>query len=213
MVALAVVLVVVGAATLVWVMSARPQPLTVGGAATASGQVVATPLGATPLTTGSATAATPPIAASDVSQVVIDVAGKVRHPGLYRVPPGSRIDDAIRAAGGALPGVSLISLNLAARVSDGQQILVGVDPPTPIPVPASPGAAGTSAASGTGGLVNLNTADLTTLQNLPGVGPVTAQHILDWRTQHGRFTSVDQLQDVSGIGPVKFAGMKDQATV
>ena len=209
-IATAVLLVVVGAATLAWVMSARPRPLTVE---TAPGGTVATPLLDAPGTTGDATA--PPAVSASVSasasaEIVIDVAGKVRHPGLYRLAPGARIDDAVKAAGGALPGVSLTSLNLAAKVSDGQQILVGVSAPT-----ATSAAGGTAPTAGDSspGPVNLNTADLNTLQNLPGVGPVTAQHILDWRTEHGSFRSVDQLQDVSGIGPAKFAAMKDQATV
>jgi competence protein ComEA len=146
--------------------------------------------------------------------VVVDVAGKVRHPGVYRLPVGSRVDDAVRAAGGALHGVRLDSLNLAARLVDGQQVAVGVPPAGG--AAGGAGGAGQSGAAPPGGAtgdVNLNTATSEQLQSLPGVGPVLAQHILDWRGQHGRFTSVDQLQDVSGIGPAKFAAIKDLVTL
>jgi competence protein ComEA len=147
--------------------------------------------------------------------VVVDVAGKVRRPGLYRLPPGARVDDAVRSAGGALAGVDLSSLNLAAKVVDGQQIAVGI--------PGSPGGAagaavggsapgGGNAGSAGGGPVDLNTASLEQLETLPGVGPVLAQHILDWRSAHGRFATVGQLNDVPGIGDVKFAALKPLVT-
>ena len=145
--------------------------------------------------------------------LVVDVAGKVRHPGVYRLPAGSRVDDALRAAGGALPGVDLTMLNLAAPLADGQQIAVGV-------AGASAAAPAAGAASPTGGdqagggaLVNINTADQQQLESLPGIGPVLAQHILDWRAAHGSFGSVEQLQEVSGIGSAKFAQLKPLVTV
>jgi competence protein ComEA len=144
--------------------------------------------------------------------VVVDVAGKVRHPGLYRLPVGSRVDDAIRAAGGARPGVRLDGLNLAAKLVDGQQVAVGVAP-APNAGGDGTGAGATGSDGPAGGPVNLNTAGLDQLQTLPGVGPVLAQHILDWRTQHGSFSSVDQLDDVTGIGDVKFAALKSLVTV
>ncbi|MCU1658655.1 MAG: ComEA family DNA-binding protein, partial [Pseudonocardiales bacterium] len=138
--------------------------------------------------------------------LVVDVAGRVRHPGLYRLPEGSRVYDALRAAGGALPGVELASLNLAARLTDGQQVAVG-----------RPGASPTSAPSGgavSGGQpVNLNTASLDQLESLPGVGPVLAQNILDWRAGHGQFSTIDQLREVTGIGAVKFAALRPLVTV
>jgi competence protein ComEA len=150
--------------------------------------------------------------------VVVDVAGKVRRPGLYRLPEGARVDDAVRAAGGSLRGVDLSSLNLAARVVDGQQILVGIGGGVGVGggagvggPGAAPGAAmsRSAVAGGTAAaMVNLNSATLDQLESLPGIGPVLAQHILDWRTQHGQFATVDQLQDVSGIGPAKFAALK-----
>ncbi len=151
-------------------------------------------------------------ASGSAAQVVVDVAGRVRRPGLYRLPADARVDDAVRAAGGALPGVNLASLNLAARVVDGVQIRVGL-PGAAVSGPAGsasrPGGAGTPVAAS----VDVNTAGSEQLQALPGVGPVLAQHILDWRNQHGQFTSVAQLQDVSGIGPAKYAAIKDLVTL
>lgn len=130
-------------------------------------------------------------------EVVVDVAGKVRRPGITVLPAGSRVADALQKAGGARPGVDLTALNLARVLVDGEQILVGVEPP--------PGAAaavlGTSTAvPGTGGLVSLNAADQTMLESLPEVGPVTAQAILAWREENGGFTSIDELLEVDGIG-------------
>jgi competence protein ComEA len=155
--------------------------------------------------------------------VVVDVAGKVRHPGLYRLTVGSRVDDALTAAGGPLAGVNLSSLNLAAKVVDGQQIAVGlagagggVGGAGGAP-PDGGGSAGGGGPAGGGGAagapVNLNTASLDQLETLPGVGPVLGQHILDWRTAHGSFTTIDQLRDVTGIGDVKFANLRPQVTI
>jgi competence protein ComEA len=130
--------------------------------------------------------------------LVIDVAGRVRHPGLVRLPAGARVADALVAAGGALPGVDLSTLNLARTLADGEQVVVG----SPGPVPAGgPPASG----SGQAGPVDLNTATIDQLDTLPGVGPVLAQRILDWRTAHGRFSSLDELSEVGGIGAKKLA--------
>jgi len=132
---------------------------------------------------------------------VIDVVGKVHRPGLYRLAAGARVDDAVRAAGGAIAGTDLSGLNLARKVSDGEQLAVGV-PATPSPSPTD----GTAA-------VNLNTASETELDALPGVGPVLAEHIVTWRTTHGPFSTVDQLRQVSGIGQAKFADLRPLVTV
>lgn len=132
--------------------------------------------------------------------IVVAVQGQVAHPGLYRLPSGSRVADALDAAGGALPGVDLSYVNLARKISDGELILVGVAAPSD--QPGTPG----------GGKVNLNTATLAELDTLPGVGPVMAQHIVDYRAQHG-FRSVDDLRHVPGIGDAKFAQLKDLVTV
>jgi competence protein ComEA len=140
---------------------------------------------------------------------VVDVAGKVRRPGVATLPAGSRVVDAIRQAGGARPGVDLTSLNLARVLTDGEQILVGVAPAPGVAASASsqPGA------SPGGALVNLNTATLDELDSLPGVGPVTAQKILDWRTAHGSFTAIDELLEVDGIGEKTLADMAPHLTL
>lgn len=152
-------------------------------------------------------------------QLVISVAGKVRRPGLVRVRDGARVADAIAAAGGPLPRVDLTSLNLARRVADGEQLLVGVVPPPGAepaggaagPAGGAPGQAG--GASAPGGKIDLNRATVEQLDTLPGVGPVTAARILDWRTHHGRFTAVEQLREVEGIGERRFGQLRSLVTV
>ena len=138
---------------------------------------------------------------------MVDVAGKVRRPGIAVLPAGSRVVDALKAAGGARRGVDLTSLNLARPVVDGEQILVGVAP--------AAGVAGSlgSPAPAAGRLVNLNTADQPTLETLPGVGPVTAEAILAWRTDNGGFTSVDELLEVDGIGEATLADLAPLVTL
>ena len=189
--------------TAIWLAAQRPHSLAVPARPSIAG--AASPVGSSALappvapSVASASPSTPPV-------IVVDVAGKVRRPGLYRLPPGSRVDDAVRRAGGALRGIDLSSLNLAARVVDGQQILVGRS--VAAPVPAS--SAGLSAAAA--GPVSLNSATLDELEALPGVGPVLAQHIIDWRSAHGGFSSVEQLNDVPGIGEVKFGALRSLVT-
>lgn len=142
--------------------------------------------------------------------LVVDVAGKVRHPGVIQLPIGSRVIDALRKVGGARPSVDLTTLNLARPLTDGEQILVGR------PAAATGGVAGAaSAASPTvpGALINLNSATQEQLETLPGVGPVTAQKILDWRSAHGRFSSVDELMEVSGIGEKTLARLAPYLTL
>jgi competence protein ComEA len=143
---------------------------------------------------------------SSASVLVVDVAGKVRRPGIVELPPGSRVVDAIAAAGGARPGVSLTSLNLARLLVDGEQILVGVD--VPAMGGAGPMAGAQSTADGAISPVNLNTATAEQLDTLPDVGPVTAQAILQWRLDNGPFSSVDDLLDVSGIGEATMADLR-----
>lgn len=145
-------------------------------------------------------------AGSADGQVVVAVAGKVRKPGLVRLPAGARVDDAVRAAGGLVPGASSGLLNLARRLVDGEQVLVGIDPPA--------GAAGPTGSGGpAGGLLDLNAATVEQLEGLPGVGPVLAERIVEWRTEHTRFGSVDQLREVSGIGESKYSAIKSKVRV
>lgn len=144
--------------------------------------------------------------ASAAGEVVIAVAGKVKKPGLVRLPVGSRVADALQAAGGARPGVDVSVLNLARKVVDGELIMVGASAP---PVAAAPTGAGAAAQ----GPINLNTATLADLDTLPGVGPVLAQRILDARTAQGGFTAVSDLRKVDGIGDSRFEQLKDLVTV
>jgi competence protein ComEA len=135
--------------------------------------------------------------------LVVDVAGAVRRPGLYRLRSGSRIDDAIAAAGGPKRKAQLDAVNLAAPIADGEQIVVP-GRGAAAGVGASPPAAGSSPSAP----LDLNSATLEQLENLPGIGPVTAQKILDYRQQHGAFHSVEELQGVPGIGPAHMAQLK-----
>jgi competence protein ComEA len=121
--------------------------------------------------------------------VVVHVAGAVRHPGVYRLPTGSRVTDAVRRAGGLAPGAVEDAINLAARLSDGQQVVV-----------PGPGARA-SAAAGSDGPISLGTATVEQLDEVDGIGPVTAQEIVDFRDQHGGLSSIEQLDQISGIGP------------
>ncbi len=150
-----------------------------------------------------------PGAVSGGEEVTVDVAGKVRRPGIAVLPPGARVVDALEAAGGARRGVRLTSLNLARPLVDGEQILVGV-----AMLPGVVGSIGTSpGVEPTGALVNLNSADETLLETLPGVGPVTAAAILGWRTEHGRFTAVEELLEVDGIGEATLAEIAPHVTI
>ena len=157
----------------------------------------------------SAEATSPPGGAASsgapaAGELVIDVEGKVRHPGIVTLPAGSRVHDAVAKAGGVRGKVDTSTLNMARVLTDGEQILVGVEP-----VPGDPSAGGTSA---TGARISLGTATLEQLDTLPGIGPVTAQAILDHRSEHGPFTSVDDLLDVKGIGEATLADIRDQVT-
>jgi competence protein ComEA len=141
--------------------------------------------------------------------LVVDVSGRVRRPGLVRAKPGSRVADVVALAGGALPGVDLTGLNLARQVVDGEQILVGIPGGAPVGTPGAVSSGGASPAAP----IDLNAATAAQLESLPGVGPVLAQRIVDWRTEHGRFTSVDELQEVTGVGQKKFESLKPHVRV
>ncbi|HEX4820040.1 MAG TPA: helix-hairpin-helix domain-containing protein [Acidimicrobiales bacterium] len=148
-----------------------------------------------------AAASTAPPSSSVGALVVVQAAGAVQHPGLYRLAPGSRVDDLVTAAGGFAEGADANRLNLASLLADGQKIYVprvGEEIPSDV---------GSSSASGGGPTssqpLDLNQATLQQLDALPGIGPATAQAILDYRSQHGRFRSVDDLLNVRGIGDAK----------
>jgi competence protein ComEA len=166
----------------------------------------------------SASAATPPPAAISVSgddgggggRVVVDVSGAVRRPGVYRLSAGERVADALRRAGGATRRADLTQVNRAAKLEDGRQILV------PVRAPAGAAAAGSEAAAPgatPSAPLSLNTATLEQLETLDGVGPATAQKILDYRKAHNGFGSVDELDQVPGIGPKRLAALRDHLRV
>ncbi|MFV2102652.1 helix-hairpin-helix domain-containing protein [Micromonospora sp. LOL_024] len=194
------VLVVLGAG--IWTWRSRPQVEPV---------VAVTSAAVTPEPTGlvgdpSAVPAEPP-----TGELVVAVAGKVRRPGLVRLPSGSRVADAVDAAGGALPGVDVTMLNPARKVNDGELILVGV--PAPPPPAGAPPVAAPGSDPGPGARVNLNTATSAQLETLPGIGPVLAQRIVGYRDQHGGFRTVGDLRQVSGIGDARYEQLKDLVTV
>jgi competence protein ComEA len=137
------------------------------------------------------------------TRVAVHVTGAVRRPGVYRLPGWARLDLAVRRAGGATRSADLAGVNLAAKVADGQQVVVPARPEGGSAVET--GATGPADAP-----VSLNTATLEDLDELDGIGPATAQKILDWRKEHGGFSSVDELKQVSGIGPKRFEALKEK---
>ena len=179
------------------------------------------------VSTATAPAATAPAAAAPTGPapvgengavVVVHVVGHVRRPGVRQLAAGSRVADAVTAAGGATSGADLSLLNLARLLLDGEQVRVPAhgDPPETTPgggTGAGGATGGAGSSGGTGAMVSLNTADATALDTLPGVGPVLAQRILDWRAEHGRFTSIDELGEVSGIGEKLLAQLSPLVTL
>lgn len=227
--ALAVVLLIAVAFAVHHFWSARPQAVRAPVARHATA----------PVPSGTMSMAGAPSAAP-ARRVVVDIVGKVRRPGVHRLPQGARVADALRAAGGVLSGADTRTLNRARLLVDGEQIVVG-GPAAALAgadgqagagagtgAAAAAGAAGASGAAGSAvaagasgaagassgagaaaaGPISLNSATAAQLDTLPGVGPVLAQHIIDFRTQHGGFTSVDQLQEVNGIGDRRFADLR-----
>ncbi|MFG2994356.1 helix-hairpin-helix domain-containing protein [Streptomyces sp. NPDC048257] len=173
--------------------SARPRAVTVP-AVVAPGAVPA--------------AATAP-AVAPAARIVVDISGKVRDPGVRRLPAGSRVEDALAAAGGVRPGADTTGLNRARVLVDGEQVVVGA--PVQPPVGAAGGGPGPGPGSGQGpgpGPLSLASATVAQLDGLPGVGPVLAQHIVDFRTARGGFRSVEELRQVDGIGERRFAELR-----
>jgi competence protein ComEA len=197
-VALAVVGVLAAVFAGVIYLRARPVAVPVGASGASSASLASQPV-----------SATPPLAspAAPAASVLVDVAGRVRRPGVVRLPAGARVADAVRAAGGPLTRKDLGLLNLASRLTDGEQVVVGL-----------PAGAGAGAVAGTVGPtdgssaapapVDVNTATGEELDTLPGVGPVLARRILDYRAAHGAFHSVEELAQVPGIGPSKLADLR-----
>jgi competence protein ComEA len=138
----------------------------------------------------------------EAGDLVVDVTGAVRRPGVYRMPAGSRVDDAVERAGGPEPRAELEAVNLAARLADGQQVVVPEQAPGGAP-------AGTAPAS-EGGPISLGTATVAQLEEIDGIGPVTAADIVKFRDDHGGLSSVEQLDQVPGIGPATMAALRER---
>ena len=192
------VLVITLAGAGLWYSRSLPKPVQI---ASSAGPVVAGQVAGAASASASASASAAPI--------IVDVTGWVHDPGVYEFVTGDRVIDAVERAGGAKPGADLSILNLAAPLTDGTQVVVSKE-----------GAAGAVGATGssTGGttapaLININTATATEFETLSGIGEVLAAAIVDYRTENGPFTSVDELEDVSGIGPSTLDEIRDQVTV
>lgn len=184
--AVAVVLVVAVGFAVQQYGAARPRPVTAPAVVAPAAAALPTPTVAR--------------AGPGAGPILVDVSGKVRDPGVRRLPPGSRVEDALAAAGGVRPGTDTTGLNRARVLMDGEQVLVGA----PAPPPPSTGRGGPAA-----GPLSLGTATAEQLDGLPGVGPVLAQHIVDFRTVRGGFRSVEELRQVNGIGERRFADLRE----
>lgn len=158
----------------------------------------------------------PVAAAPSRSEVVVHVVGAVRRPGLFRLPEGTRVADAVRRAGGASRRADLSGINLAAPLVDGTQIVVPLRVQGAAPAPGGGGIAGSDVGVGTGVAAgrkpSLSSATADELESLPGVGPITAQKIIDYRAEHGPFRTIDELDAVPGIGPVRIEQLRDLVT-
>jgi competence protein ComEA len=160
-----------------------------------------------------ASASPPPVATISVAddegggggKVTVDVAGAVKRPGVFRLPAGSRVEDALQRAGGPTRRADLTQVNRAAKLEDGRQVLV----PVRAPAAAAGSAAAPASTTAPAPPVNLNTATLEQLDTLDGVGPATAQKILDYRQAHGGFGSIDELDQVPGIGAKRLAALRE----
>jgi competence protein ComEA len=224
---LVVVGVLVCGAVGVWYVRSLPRPIRVVAEERPAPASTAPPADpASAVAPGSVPASSVPVAASpSPAEILVYVTGLVRHPGVYRFQQGDRVVDAIEAAGGAEEGADLTSLNLAALLTDGEQVTVGRAGGGPGPPSGTTsgstggtgaggaGAGGASAPGAPGALVNLNTATLEQLESLPGIGPALGQRIIDYREQHGAFHAVDDLLNVSGIGDKTLEDLRPLVTV
>ena len=185
-----------------WLLRAKAVPIAVAAAAPVSASVAMS----TPSMSSSASP-TPTPSAEATSTILVHVIGAVASPGLVKLPEGARVADAIAAAGGLRGDADPAELNLAAVVSDGSQIIIGTKSAPRGEVREGSTSSGGVSTGGTtaSAVVNLNTATLAQLDSIPGVGPVTAQAILDYRAKHGRFTKIEELQEVDGIGAKTYA--------
>ncbi|MFE3445505.1 ComEA family DNA-binding protein [Nocardia sp. NPDC059180] len=216
----------VAVVVVLWERPVAQQVPSVAAVYTAAPVPGAPPYGGGPATPAAATSNSAPDAAT--TELVVSVVGLVHNSGLVRVPPGARVADAVAAAGGAREGADLAGINLAQRLADGDQVIVGTvaaEPGVPRlgsttigasdrgPGTASSTAPGSTTSSGPAMRVNLNSATESDLDALPGIGPVTARAIIAWRTTNGRFTDLEQLGDVDGIGPARLARLRDLVTI
>ncbi|MFD3514517.1 helix-hairpin-helix domain-containing protein [Streptomyces sp. NPDC058657] len=209
--ALAAVLVVSAGFAFHHFWSGRPEPVRApatveaGGTAPRAAVPRTQPSPSVPPAAGTLPARVPALQAPGSAVVVVDVSGGVRRPGVHQLPAGSRVADALRMAGGVKAGQDLGGLNRARVLTDGEQVVVG-GPAPPVPGAGAPGAGPGSGSPAVP--VSLNTATVEQLDTLPGVGPVLARHIVDYRTQHGGFRSVEELREVDGIGDRRFTDLQ-----
>jgi competence protein ComEA len=169
----------------------------------------ARPAAAVAAPSGGVSSSASPAASAAANTIVVDVAGAVRKPGVYDFAQGARVIDAIRTAGGFLPDAEPQAINLARPLVDGEQVVV----PKKGDAAAAGGGGGAASAQQPGGKVNINSASVSDFENLPGIGPVLAQKIVDYRDQHGPFRSIQDLMKVSGIGQKKFDSLQAYVTV
>lgn len=217
----AAVVVVIAISAMVWRVTsatAISEPIATGFTASSSAPA---PTDGPPPRSPAASAAQVPVGGESTGQarphLVIHVIGRVAKPGVVNVPDGSRIHDVVQAAGGAVRGADLAAVNLARRALDGEQLVipaVGEVQPPPQPAPNSAAAQAPTQTSGAASApMDLNTADQFALETLPGVGPVLAARIIAWRDQHGRFTSVEELAEVTGVGEKRYAELAPRVRV
>jgi competence protein ComEA len=195
--AVAIVLLLVGAR---WIRSGDA-----GGGDAGEVSYAASPAAGAPIGDGSTGLAVDTEGGTDV---VVDVAGAVTDPGVYRLPSGSRVDDALKRAGGATARAEVDSINLAARLADGQQIVIPARAKGPVGVTAASTVEGTATADSAP--ISVGTATVEELDTIEGIGPVTAQKIVEFRDQQGGVSSIDQLDEIDGIGPATMESLRSR---